>query len=413
MKKKILPILVSLLLIGAMVFAFAACDFGKDTTPTTTDPPAATTPVSGIAAKDIKIGVLHIADSKYLTGYTGAHQRGILAMVEELGLDLQKNVFIQDQVDDVSTKATNEALQKLVDDGCNVIFATSYNYMDKVEKFAKDYPDILFSHCSGYKSNGTNFNNYFGAIYEARYLAGIAAGEKLKAEGKKIAGYVAAQDVTNAEVTGGVDAWALGIQSVVPDAKVLVSVTGTWYNDVEEGKAAKALISKGATVIGQHCDTENPQLEAANAGVFGVGYNTDMTIKDKTDKSHIIAPVWNWGVYYTATVKSVLDGTAKDASGKWKVDNYFGNIKDGLIGLSPLNAAIVPEGTQEKIDAAKAKIVDGSLVIFDKGVTFIDKNGKEVVLDKPLTVAEITGGKLEALKDTDQTISYIKGVELA
>lgn len=101
--------------------------------------------------------------------------------------------------------------------------------MDTMDEFAKDakYQDIIFSHCSGYKSNEVNFNNYFGRIYEARYLAGIAAGLKARKNlNKPLLGYVAAMDVKMAEVTGGINAWALGIQSVYPEAVVKVKVTG-------------------------------------------------------------------------------------------------------------------------------------------------------------------------------------------
>ncbi|MDR3344300.1 MAG: BMP family ABC transporter substrate-binding protein [Oscillospiraceae bacterium] len=383
--KKLTKVL-SLLLIAAMVLVLAAC--GTDPATPDTPEPSSTAAAEFVVPADFKVGILHISSVAIHSGYTWAHHSGFLAMVEELGLKADQ-VVVKDDVADTDVTATKQALQELVDADCKLIFATSYNYMNSVNEFADKYPDVIFSHCSGYLSNTTNFNNYFGRIYEARYLAGIAAGLKMKADGKTLAGYVAAMDSTNSEVTGGVNAWALGIQSVLPEAEVKIKVTNSWYDPEAEGAAAQALIDAGAYVIGQHCDTENPQLKAAAAKVFGVGYNTDMTT-DTTAASHIIAPVWNWSVYYTETTKAVAGGT-------WKAENYYGGTAEGLIALSPLNTAIAAEGTQAALDAARAAILDGTLIVFNN---FTKADG--TVVSTPLTDAEITGG----------IDYYVKGVSL-
>ncbi|MDR1408716.1 MAG: BMP family ABC transporter substrate-binding protein [Oscillospiraceae bacterium] len=394
--KKLTKIL-SLLLIAAMLLAFAACantDTNDTTDPTTTADSSSTNPseISSETLKvpdDFKVGILHISSVAIQSGYTWAHHKGFLEMVSTLGVK-ESQIVVKDDVPDNDVTKTKQALQEMVDADCDLIFATSYNYMNTVKEFADEYPDVIFSHCSGYLSNDKNFNNYFGRIYEARYLSGIAAGLKMKEDGKKIAGYVAAMNNQNAEVTGGINAFALGIQSVLPDAEVKVKVTGSWYAPEQEGAAAQALIDAGAYVIAQHCDTENPQLKASDGKVFGVGYNTDMTT-EATKNSHIIAPIWNWGVYYTEATKAVINGT-------WKSVNYYGGTKEGLIGLSPLNTAVAAKDTQTAIDAAKAKILDGSLIVFDKGLTKADGS----IIDHALTDEEITG-KIDY---------YIKGVSL-
>ena len=188
---------------------------------------------------------------------------------------MQKNIGLEDSqivrknnIDDSDPTATETAIRECIEEGCNVIFATSWGYMETVAALAEEFPDIYFAHGTGYMSNGKNFTNYFGRIYQARYLSGIAAG--LKTQSNKI-GYVAAQNKDNSEVTGGLDAFAMGIYSVNPDAKVYVRVTNSWYDPEGESAAAKALIAEGCDVIGQHCNTPNPQLAAEEATVWGVG----------------------------------------------------------------------------------------------------------------------------------------------
>lgn len=147
-------------------------------------------------------------------------------MQENLGLS-DSQIIRKVNVDDSSKEDTDKAIQDCIDEGCNIIFTTSWGYMDATEEFAEKYPDIYFCHGTGYKSNGKNFTNYFGRIYQARYLSGIVAG--LNTKTNKI-GYVAAQDSSNSEVTGGIDAFAMGIASVNPDAVVYVKVTNSWYD---------------------------------------------------------------------------------------------------------------------------------------------------------------------------------------
>ncbi len=331
-----------------------------------------------VAKDKIKVGVIHITDPSEGSGYTYTHDLGIQKMQKELGLR-DDQIVRKNNVNDADPTAIETAMRECVEEGCNIIFATSWGFMDTCEALSKEFPDVIFSHGTGYKSNGKNFNNYFGRIYQARYLAGIAAG--LKTESNKI-GYVAAQGKDNSEVTGGLNAFAMGIQLVNPDAKVYVKVTNSWFDPAGEANAAKALIAEGCDVIGQHCDTPNPQLEAEKAGVWGVGYNSDMS-KD-APKAVLTSVVWDWGVYYTAAVKSVIDGT-------WTGENYFGGMKEGLVGISPLSEGLVAEGTADAIEKAKAKILDGSFNVFDGVLKTND--GKTIgEAGKTLDDATITGG---------------------
>lgn len=304
-----------------------------------------------IPKEEIKVGVIHITDPAEGSGYTYTHDLGIQGMQKTIGLE-DSQIIRKNKIPDTDPTATENAIRECIEEGCNVIFATSFNYMDTCEKLAAEYPDIIFSHGTGYKSNGTNFNNYFGRIYQSRYLSGIAAG--LKTESNKI-GYVAAMDKENTEVTGGLDAFAMGIYSVNPDAEVYVKVTNSWYDPEGEKQAAEALIAKGCDVIGQHCDTPNPQLAAEEAGVWGVGYNSDMS-KDAPD-AVLCSVMWDWSKYYTTAVQSVIDGT-------WTGENYYGGMKEGLVTLSELSGLNDPEA-KAKIEEAEAKMLDGSFNVFD------------------------------------------------
>ena len=329
-------------------------------------------------AKNVKVGVIHIGNPADGSGYTYAHDLGIQEMQKELGLEDGKDVIRKNNVDDTDPTAIEQAIRECIEEGCNLIFGTSWGYMDTMEALADEYPDVIFSHGTGYKNNGKNLNNYFGRIYQARYLSGIVAG--MKTESDKI-GYVAAMGKENSEVTGGIDAFAMGVYSVNENAKVYVKVTNSWYDPTQETNAAKALIAEGCDVIAQHCDTPNPQLEAEKAGVWGVGYNSDMT-KD-APKATLTSTIWNWGVYYTAATKAVMDGT-------WKCENYFGGMDDGLVDITPLNKELCTDEMQKKVDEARAKIVDGSFNVFD-GV--IETNDGQTVGEEGKTLEDsvITG----------------------
>ena len=302
---------------------------------------------------------------------------------EMLPAGMQENLLLSDDqierkiVDDTDEDGTKKAIEECVSDGCNIIFTTSWGYMQVTADMAEKYPDVYFSHGTGYMSNGKNFNNYFGRIYQARYLSGIVAGMNTK--NNKI-GYVAAQDSSNAEVTGGIDAFAIGVESVNPKAKIYVDVTNSWYDEKKEKKASERLLSMGCDVMTQHCDTSYPQTLAQEKGVYGIGYNSDMS--KETPKSCLTSVIWNWSAYYTAAVKSVIDGT-------WDGSNYYGGMAEGLVEITDL-ASFAADGTQQKVDEATAEILSGQNNVFD-GVLETNTGKKIGQKGKTLDDATITG----------------------
>ncbi len=352
----------------------------------------------------LKIGVIHIGDPADGSGYSYTHDLGIQEMQKNLGLSDDQIVRKLNVADD-DPAATKKAVEECIAEGCNLIFGTSYGYMDTMEELAKEHPDVYFSHGTGYKSNDKNFNNYFGRIYQARYLAGIAAG--LKTESNKI-GYVAAFGTDLAETCSGINAFALGVQSVNPEAKVYVKTLNSWFDPANETAYADALIDMGCDVVAQHCDTANPQIAAQNKGVFGCGYNSDMT-KD-APKAHLTAPIWNWGVYYTVAAQAVADG-------KWaELGNYYGGLKEGLVDVSPLSDNCA-EGTQEAIDQVKTLLQNDEWDVFS-GVKLSFEDGKVVkteadILDNAGNVVVAKGAPSVEDGVIQGTMNYfVAGVEL-
>lgn len=384
MRQKTVRYCTAFLLIAAVLTGCAGSsprtpdDYATNEGYTSTEASAQTSDLkqTDISKDDMKVGVLYISDPSEGSGYSYTHDLGIQGMQENLGLNSDQ--IERKIVDDSDADATEKAIKECIDDGCKIIFTTSWGYMETTSEMAEQYPDVYFSHGTGYLSNGKNFNNYFGRIYQARYLSGIVAGMNTKSN--KI-GYVAAQDSSNSEVTGGIDAFAIGVESVNPDAKIYVAVTNSWYDPDKEKAASEQLLDMGCDVMAQHCDTAYPQTLAQDRGVYGIGYNSDMS--KETPNSCLTSVIWNWSAYYTSAVKSVMNGT-------WDGSNYYGGMAEGLVGITNL-AGFAADGTQEKVDKATAAILSGENNVFD-GVletTTGDTVGSE---GSTLDDATITGG---------------------
>lgn len=300
---------------------------------------------SPVSPKDIKIGFIFIGD---ITdgGYNTAHYNGLLKASQNLGIK-EDQLLLKTNIPEDGSFET--AARELLEAGVNVLFGNSFGYQNYMEELAEEFPKTIFIHCSGIKSNDTNFNNYYATLFEGRYLCGIAAG--LKTKTNKL-GFVGAQN--NAEVNGGINAFYLGAKSVNPDVKLIVKYTNSWYDPTLERQTAGALIDAGCDVIAQHCDTSNPQVAAQEKGVFGCGTGTDMT--SAAPDAHLTAMIFKWENAIEPILKSVLDGT-------YKPENKLYGLADGTVDISPLSKNVA-EGTQEAIDKAVAAIKSGELNIF-------------------------------------------------
>lgn len=291
-------------------------------------------------------------------GYTTAHDNGRVFMQDELG-DKVTTIYKENVPEDKGEVV--KVIREMVDQGASIIFATSFGHMDGLIEAAAEFPDVTFAHCSGFKT-AENATNYFGRMYQARYLSGIVAG--MKTETNKIA-YVAAFPIP--EVIRGINAFTLGVQSVNPDAEVHVRWTNTWYDPASEKAAAEALLDEGCDVTAQHQDSTATMVAAEEAGAFSIGYN--VSSKDAVPKAYMTAPLWNWGEYYLKAVQEVLDGT-------WTNTPYWGGMDEGIILMDELTD-LAPEGAAEKIAEMEAKIIAKEWDVFDGPI--YNQAGEEVV----------------------------------
>ena len=308
-----------------------------------------------LIGKDLKVGFIYVSPIGD-AGWTYAHDQG-RKEVEKLPF-----VKITRGVENVGENAdATRVLTQLAVQGYNLIFATSYGYMEQTLQAAEQFPDVIFMHCSGYKT-APNMSTYFGKMYQARYLTGLVAGKMTKSN---LIGYVAAHPIP--EVIRGINAFTLGVREVNPEAVVRVVWTYTWFDPPKEKRAAESLLEVGADVIAQHQDTPGPQQAAQEAGKFSIGYNVDMS--RFAPEAQLTSAIWNWGVVYTAVTKEVHDDT-------WTNTPIWWGIETGLVGLAPFGP-MVPADVRSLVEGKKEKIISGKLKIFRGPVK--DQKGEVVI----------------------------------
>lgn len=289
-------------------------------------------------------------------GWTYEHDRGRKALEEALG-DAVETTYIENVEEGPDA---SRVIRQYAQEGYDMIFATSFGYMDYMYEVAEEFPDVKFEHCSGYKTLD-NMAVYFGRIYQARYLSGIVAG-KMTTNGN--IGYVAAFPIP--EVVRGINAFTLGVRSVNPDARVTVVWTNTWYDPVKEREAAVALLDAGADIIAQHQDTTEPQKAAQERGVLSIGYDSDM--RAFVGDSVLTSPIWNWSEYYIPTVQAAIDG-------EWETHSYWEGLNEDVVALAEYSAK-VPQDVRDLVEAAKKDIIKNDQIFCGP---IMDQAGNEVV----------------------------------
>ncbi len=346
---------------AASSMLIAACGGSSDSADTTAAPAAST---------DVKAAVVYLGvpDDK---GWTYQHDQGIIDAEKELGIEIKRVENIADNADSEKT------FEQLASEGYQVIFATSFGYGSPMAKVAAKYQDLCFQWATGAKflltkdgggefadfaSVPANLGTYFGAAEEARYLSGIAAGKATK-NGK--IGYVAASPIP--EVLRGINAFTLGARSVNPNATVQVTWTKTWFDPTLEKQAAESLLNAGVDVMAQHQDTTAPGVAAEAKGAKWVGYNSD--VKEAAPKAWLTAPTWDWGGYYTKTIKSVAEGTCPN-------EEFYGSMAEGTVTLGSFGESVDAD-TQKEILAKADEIKAGTFAPFTGPIN--DQDGKEVI----------------------------------
>lgn len=312
-------------------------------------------------------------------GWTWAHDQGRQYL--EQNFPGVETTFIESVPEGPESQ---RVFEDLAEDGHQLIFGTSFGYMDPMLAAAENYPDTAFMHATGFKTSD-NLGNYFGAAEEARYLSGLVAGNAT--ESGRI-GYVAAFPIP--EVLRGINAFTLGVREVNPEAEVQVVWTSTWFGPDIERQAAESVLDAGADVVAMHQDSPAPGQAAQDAGATWVGYNSDM--QQFAPDAWLTAPVWDWGPYYLAQAQAVQAGT-------WEPESHYGDMASGMVGLAPFGAS-VPADVQQLVEERQQEIIDGTFEVFTGPIA--DQDGNVVVADGETAT-------LEELLATDYLVEGVVG----
>jgi len=315
------------------------------------------------AADKVKVGFV------YLTtpgdhGWTYAHEVGRQQVEKHFG-DKVETTYVENVPEGPDSA---RVIRELAKKGNDIIFTTSFGYMDHTLKVAKEFPNVKFEHITGYKRS-PNMATGNIRFYEGRYVQGIVAGMMTKSN--KI-GYIASFPIP--EVIQGINAFGLGLRSVNPKAEVSVIWVNSWYDPVKEADAAKVHIAEGADILAQHTDSPAMLQTAEKAGVYGFGQSSDM--KAFAPKAQLFSSVNNWGPYYIEKIQQLMNGKWNTGEGP---DHWAGNVWAGMaqdyLVLSPFEN--MPADVAAAAAKAAADIKSGKNKIFTGPIK--DNTGKERV----------------------------------
>jgi len=319
---------------------------------------AITAGVASAADEPFKVGFVYVGPVSD-HGWTYRHDIGRQAIEEEFG-DKVETTFVES----VSEGADAErVLRKLANDGHGLIFTTSFGYMNATVKVAKAFPDVKFEHATGYK-RADNLSTYSGRFYEGRAVLGTIAGLMTKSN---TIGYIASFPIP--EVVRGINATAVAMRKVNPDAQIKVVWVNTWYDPGKEADAAKTLIDQGADIVMQHTDSPAPLQVAEERGVLGFGQASDM--KAFAPKAQLQTIVDDWNGYYVDRTRAAMEGT-------WESADTWDGIEPGMVGFGEYNASI-PDDVKAAAEIVREGIVAGTLHPFQGPV--LNQAGEEIVAE--------------------------------
>jgi simple sugar transport system substrate-binding protein len=330
------------------------------------------------AADPLKVAFVYVGPVGD-AGWTYAHEQGRLAMEKALAGKVATTY-----VENVPEGADAErVIRKLAADGNKLIFTTSFGFMNPTEKVAKAFPNVVFEHATGFKL-AKNMGVYETRQYEGTYLQGVIAAKMSKTG---TIGFVGSFPVP--EVIRNINAYTLGAQSVNPAIKTKVVWINSWYDPAKERQAAETLIAQGADVLTQNTDSPATLQVAQEKGKYAFGWDSDMV--KFAPKAHLTATTNSWGDFYTRTAQAVMAGT-------WKSGEVRGGLMEGMVKMSPLNAAI-PADTAKLFDMKKAALVSGQVKPFQGPLK--DQSG----------AVKVAKGSEMSLADLKGMNWYVQGVE--
>lgn len=292
-----------------------------------------------VANEPLKVGFVYIGPvSDY--GWTYAHDLGRREMEANLQSKV-KTTFVENVGEGTDAE---RVIRQLALDGNRLIFTTSFGYMNSTIKVAKNFPNIAFEHCTGYK-RAANVGTYSGRFEEPRYLTGMIAGKMTKSN---IVGFIAAYSIP--ETIRGISAFTQGLRLTNPLAKVRVVWVQSWYDPAKEREAAQALVNLGADILTQHTDSAAVIQFAEEKGIYAFGYNTDMG--KFGSKAHLTSAINLWGKFYTDKALAVINGT-------WKSEDIWFGTAQGMVDISPMNP-IIPQDIQKLVNDKRDEIIKGT-----------------------------------------------------
>jgi simple sugar transport system substrate-binding protein len=342
----------------------------------------ATSAGPGAGPETLTVGFIYVGP-KDDYGYNQAHAEGAKAIAKLPGVKIREEENVPENV---AVQKTMESMINL--DGAKLLFPTSFGYFDPhILLEAGKFPDVTFLHCGGLydaTKHPKNVGSYFGYIDEAEYVSGIVAG--LTTKSNKL-GFIAAKPIP--QVLRNINAYTLGARSVNPNVTTSVVFTGDWSMPVKEAEAANSLIDQGVDVLTAHVDSPKVIVELAERrGIFSTGYHASQAAL--APKGYLTGAEWNWAAIYTEYVGFIRD--------KKPFPHLLrGGFKDGFVKMSPYGAAVSADA-KKKADEAKAKLTDGSLVIFRGPLN--DNAGKSILAaGASLAQTDVTLEKMAYLVD--------------
>ncbi|MBH1957190.1 MAG: BMP family ABC transporter substrate-binding protein [Burkholderiales bacterium] len=356
--------------------ALMGCGKKEEAAPAPAPAPTAAAPAK---AEPLKIAFAYVGPVGD-GGWTYAHDNGRKAVEKEFG-----DKVVTSFVEKVPESADAErVIRDMAGQGAQLIFGTTFGYMEPMLKVAGDLKDVKFEHATGYKT-APNMRTYDSRTYEGAYMAGVVAGKMSKSGTLGVVG-----SVPIPEVVRNINSFTLGAQSVNPKITTKVVWVNEWFNPPKETEAATALINGGADVLFQNTDSSAVLQTAEKMGKRAFGWDSDMTAYGP--KAHLASAVINWGPYYIKSVGDALQGKWTGGTSAWW------GVKEGAIDLVSI-AADVPDDAKKRIDEVKAGLKDGSFAIW-KG-PIMDNTGKQLLAKDVVADDKFLGG----LK------TYVKGVE--
>ena len=292
-------------------------------------------------------------------GWTYRHDLGRQAIEAELG-DAVETTFVESVPEGADAE---RVIRKLASEGHDLIFTTSFGFMNPTVKVAREFPDVKFEHATGYKQ-ADNLSTYSARFYEGRAVIGTMAGMMTESN---VIGYIGSFPIP--EVVRGINAFTIAMRKVNPDAEIKVVWVNSWYDPGKEADAARALIDQGADIITQHTDSPAPLQVAEERGVIGFGQASDMA--RFAPEAQLTSIIDDWDAYYVERTKAAMDGT-------WESQDVWQGIDSGMVAFADYNAS-VPEDVQAAAEVIKEGIVDGSLHPFQGPI--VNQAGEEVVAE--------------------------------